>query len=196
MAGAAALGLFRELRTQPARNRPRTSRRGQVEHKPVATSLASARPPQPAHSPRATSCRNCRPSPCDRLSRPRSTTTAPPRPRLRLASRLSTPPSWQEDDDGTETGGSRVHCHPVSGSGIRLCPCGLATATPQPFAMASHPRLPRPGQEFPALPWQDGCAPQPSPYPPDLSWRYFKRRNNTGFSRTPSRFAHRARPVR
>src|SRR6266702_4470153 len=32
MAGAAALGLFRKLRTRPVRNRPRTSRRGQVEH--------------------------------------------------------------------------------------------------------------------------------------------------------------------
>ena len=32
MAGAAVPGLFRELRTQPVRNRPRTSRRGQVEH--------------------------------------------------------------------------------------------------------------------------------------------------------------------
>jgi hypothetical protein len=58
MAGAAVLGLFRELRTQPARNRPRTSRRGQIEHKPVAMSPASARPPRLAHSPRATSCRN------------------------------------------------------------------------------------------------------------------------------------------
>ena len=58
MAGAAVLGLFRELRTQPVRNRPRTSRRGQVEHKPVAMSPASARPPRLAHSPRATSCRN------------------------------------------------------------------------------------------------------------------------------------------
>jgi len=58
MAGAAVLGLFRELRTQPVRNRPRTSRRGQVEHKPVATSPASARPPRLAHSPHATSCRN------------------------------------------------------------------------------------------------------------------------------------------
>ena len=45
MAGTAALGLSRELRTRPARSRPRTSRRGQVEHRPVATSLASARPP-------------------------------------------------------------------------------------------------------------------------------------------------------
>jgi hypothetical protein len=58
MTGAAVLGLSRELRTQPARNRPRTSRRGQVEHKPVAMSPASARPPRLAHSPRATSCRN------------------------------------------------------------------------------------------------------------------------------------------
>ena len=58
MAGAAALGLFRELRTQPVRNRPRTSRRGQVEHKPVAMSPASSRPPRQAHSLRATSCRN------------------------------------------------------------------------------------------------------------------------------------------
>jgi len=58
MAGTAVLGLFRKLRTRPVRNRPRTSRRGQVEHKPVATSLASARPPRLAHSLRATSCRN------------------------------------------------------------------------------------------------------------------------------------------
>jgi hypothetical protein len=58
MTGAAVLGLFRELRTQPVRNRPRTSRRGQVEHKPVAMSPASARPPRLAHSQRATSCRN------------------------------------------------------------------------------------------------------------------------------------------
>jgi hypothetical protein len=57
MAGTAALGLYRELRTQPIRNRPRTSRRGQVGHKPVATSSAYAEPPRQAHSPRATSCR-------------------------------------------------------------------------------------------------------------------------------------------
>jgi len=58
MAGTAALGLSRELRTQPIRNRPRTSRRGQVEHRPVAISPASGRPPRQAHSQRATSCRN------------------------------------------------------------------------------------------------------------------------------------------
>src|SRR5712691_6298057 len=58
MVGSAALGLSRELRTRPIRNRPRTSRWGQVEHKPVATSSTYVDPPQLAHSSRATSCRN------------------------------------------------------------------------------------------------------------------------------------------
>ena len=58
MAGTAVLGLSRELRTQPVRNRPRTSRRGQVEHKPVAMPPAPRRPPRQAHSQHATSCRN------------------------------------------------------------------------------------------------------------------------------------------
>jgi hypothetical protein len=61
--------------------------------------------------------------------------------------------------------------------------------------MASHPRLLRPGQEFPPV-MRDGDAPLPSPYPPDLSWFHFKRRNVTGSSRIPSRLAHHARPVR
>ena len=77
MAGTAALGLFRSS-TGPVRNRPRTSRRGKVEHNPVATSLASARPPRLAHSLRATSCRNalctpgrrCPHGPGDSLSSP------------------------------------------------------------------------------------------------------------------------------
>jgi hypothetical protein len=42
----------------------------------------------------------------------------------------------------------------------------------------------------------DGYAPQTSPYPPDLSWRTLKRRNAAGFSRIPSRLAHRTRPIR
>src|SRR6266498_3640881 len=58
MAGTAALGLSRELQTRPIRNRPRMTRWGQVEHRPVATSSTYAEPPQRAHSLRATSCRN------------------------------------------------------------------------------------------------------------------------------------------
>src|SRR4030095_11836799 len=58
MVGTAALGLYRELRTRPIGNRPRTSRWGQVEHRPVATSSTYVDPPRLAHSSRATSCRN------------------------------------------------------------------------------------------------------------------------------------------
>jgi hypothetical protein len=69
-------------------------------------------------------------------------------------------------------------------------------ATPQTFTMASRPRPPRPGREFPARQTADRCAPRSSPYPPGLSWRTLKRRNAAGFSRIPSRFAHRAQPIR
>ena len=58
MVGSATLGFSRELRTRPIRNRPRTSRWGQVEHRPVATSSTYVEPPQRAHSSRATSRRN------------------------------------------------------------------------------------------------------------------------------------------
>ena len=58
MVGSATLGFSRELRTRPIRNRPRTSRWGQVEHRPVATSSTNVEPPQRAHSSRATSRRN------------------------------------------------------------------------------------------------------------------------------------------
>jgi hypothetical protein len=51
---------------------------------------------------------------------------------------------------GTHAGGSHVHCCPVDGLGTRLCPCGIATATPQTFTVASRPRQWRPCPEFPA----------------------------------------------
>jgi hypothetical protein len=97
---------------------------------------------------------------------------------------------------GTHADGSRVHCRPVNGLGTQLCPCGIATAT----AAANSPWPPDPGSGNPARSsppiMRSGCAPPSSPYPPDLSWRSFKRRNAAGFSRIPSRLAHRARPVR
>ena len=40
------------------------------------------------------------------------------------------PSSWQEDEPGTDTDGSHVHCCSVDGLGTRLYPCGIATATP------------------------------------------------------------------
>jgi hypothetical protein len=33
--------------------------------------------------------------------------------------------------------GSRVHCGSLNGGGARLCPCGIAASTPQPFLAAS-----------------------------------------------------------
>ena len=105
------------------------------------------------------------------------------------------PPPGREAAAGTATGGSHVHCCPVNGLGTRLCPCGIATATPQAFTVASQPRPYMTRQEFPARHAGGGCAPPTSPYPPDLSWRTFKRRNSTGSLRIPSRLAHRAWPV-
>src|SRR5712691_3092993 len=68
------------------------------------------------------------------------------------------------------------------------------------YAAAHSPWPPGPGSEGPARSsppaMRGGYAPLTSPYPPDLSWRDVKRRNNTGFSRIPSRLAHRARPIR
>ena len=51
---------------------------------------------------------------------------------------------------GTHADGSHVHCHPINGLGTRLCPCGIATATPQTFTVASRPRRNRPSLKFPA----------------------------------------------
>jgi hypothetical protein len=122
--------------------------------------------------------------------------SAPPAPSAGVAP-IRPSPSWREGKDGTATGSSHVHCCPVSGLGTRLCPCGIATATPQHFhrGLPSQTTKTRTGVPRPGHAW-GGYAPQTSPYPPDLSWRQFKRRNNTGSSRIPSRLAHRARPIR
>jgi len=45
-------------------------------------------------------------------------------------------------------GGSHVHCCPVDGFGTRLYPCGIATATPSTFTVASQPLRAIPNQEF------------------------------------------------
>ena len=45
MVGSATLGFSRELRTRPIRNRPRTSRWGQVEHRPFSKASKIRGPP-------------------------------------------------------------------------------------------------------------------------------------------------------
>jgi len=48
------------------------------------------------------------------------------------------PSGWTPATRELATGGSRVHCDPLSGLGARLYPGGLATATPQTFTVASR----------------------------------------------------------
>src|SRR5690348_16164359 len=76
---------------------------------------------------------------------------------LHQASRLSAPSSWQEAEAERLAGGSHIHCCPVGGLGTRLYPCGIATATPQHFTVASRPAPRTAGREFPAPSWSE-CA--------------------------------------
>ena len=108
----------------------------------------------PAHlsalQPPSTSRCRCRPSPCDRLSRPRTTPAAPPHPGpigCRCAQPVS--PHWIHGG-GQDRDGSRVHCDSLVEVGARLCPCGIATSTPQTFLVASASSRVKPPAKFPA----------------------------------------------
>ena len=46
--------------------------------------------------------------------------------------------------------------------GAQLCPCGIATATPQHFTVASRADIHMPAPEFPDTVARDGCAPHPA----------------------------------
>ena len=76
------------------------------------------------------------PSPCGRLSRPRTTTGAPPHPGAISRRRTCPPTALAGRRGGRPRDGSHVHHAPVDGGGAQLCPCSLATATPQAFAVA------------------------------------------------------------
>ena len=69
----------------------------------------------------------------------------------RPTARPARPPRWQRNRDGQDRNGSRVHCDSLSGGGAQLCPCGLATATPQHFTMASQASTRMPARKFPAV---------------------------------------------
>jgi hypothetical protein len=45
--------------------------------------------------------------------------------------------------------GSRVHCDSLGEGGAQLCPCGIATATPQHFRRGLPADTRKPAQEFP-----------------------------------------------
>ena len=63
------------------------------------------------------------------------------------------------------SGGSRVHCDSLDEGGAQLCPCGLATATPQHFTVASRRTSTRPPRSSPTARTSfrtAGCAPLPA----------------------------------
>src|SRR6266545_1286906 len=74
----------------------------------------------------------------------------PGSPRLRLLRRLRPAPTRSANGGpgptprwlrgiGQDRDGSRVHCDSLDEGGVQLCPCGIATATPQHFTVASRP---------------------------------------------------------
>ena len=71
------------------------------------------------------------------LSPARSTTAAPPRPGP-IGGRCTQPAHpLDAGEQGKIRNGSRVHCGSLDEGGARLCPCGIAASTPQPFLAAS-----------------------------------------------------------
>ena len=62
---------------------------------------------------------------------------------------------------GRSRSGSHVHHDPISGGGAQLCPCSIATSTPQAFLVASGPaKRTDPRSRIP--PKQDACTAIPA----------------------------------
>ena len=59
--------------------------------------------------------------------------------------------------------GSRVHCDSLDEGGAQLCPCGIATPTPQHFTVASRQTSTCPPGSSPFRNEGNGCAPLPAP---------------------------------
>ncbi len=76
--------------------------------------------------------------PCDRLSRPRTTTGPPSHPGGIDRQRVFPPTNWLLAGEGTIGMVPTFTLEPFDGGGVQLCPCGIATATTQPFTVASR----------------------------------------------------------
>lgn len=95
---------------------------------------------------------------------------------------------------GGHRDGSHVHLQPFDGVGAQLCPCNIATTTPQTFTVASRPATSTSPGVLRAR--GRGCALLPSPDLPDWSWwDSLEERSTAGFSRTPSHLACRAQAI-
>src|SRR5262249_62342673 len=95
-------------------------------------------PPTPPRQPRAE-------TPASNAAEPCADSVAGNTPTDALAAR-----------DRADRDGSRVHCDSLDEGGAQLCPCGIATATPQHFTMASRPTSTCPPRSSP--PRHDGTG--------------------------------------
>ena len=144
------------------------------------------RPPRLASKLRA----HWTPSPCARLSRAQ-TTTGPP-PHFAGIDRRQVFPTLMA---GTDEVVPTFTLEPFDGVGAQLCPCNLATATPQSFTVASRPTtFTGPGVPQPAEASRVHAATQP------ISVRFelvdcLEELSATGSSRTPFRLACRTRAI-
>src|SRR5450631_887897 len=110
------------------------------------------------------------PSPCDRLSRPRTTTGPPPHP-CGISRRQAFPPTIRlMAGEGTAGMVPTFTIEPLDGVGAQLCPCNIATATPQAFTVASRLAT-SPSQGVFRTASSCECALLTSPDLPDSSWR-------------------------
>jgi hypothetical protein len=135
------------------------------------------------------------PSPCGRLSRPRTTTGPPPHPGGIGRRRTFPPTSRLLAGEGTDEMVPTFTLEPLDGVGAQLCPCNLATATPQSFTVASRPAT-SPDHGVPRTAQPRGYALLPSPDPPGSSWWFrLEERSAAGSSRTPFRLACRTRTI-
>src|SRR5215203_5245619 len=92
------------------------------------------------------------PSPCARLSRARTTTGPPSHPDDISRRRAFQPTSWPLAGKGTVRVVPTFPLDPLDGIGAQLCPCSIATATPQAFTVASGPATsPSPGVPRPNM---------------------------------------------
>ncbi len=73
--------------------------------------------------------------------------------------RAPTPEAWARARTGTVPVFTYTS---LDEGGAQLCPCGIATVTPQHFTVASQANIHMPTREFPTRHRRDGCAPHPA----------------------------------
>ena len=90
--------------------------------------------------------------------------SAPPGP---VSRRCACPAAALAARARAEPDGSHVHCRSIDERGVQLCPCGLATVTPQTFTVASLPTTQASSGVTKTRSRALMCAAS-TPYPPDL----------------------------